>query len=69
MSAATRRIRVELAIDVLVALGGLAQDEVHAMSDERRVDEAQLILSERVQSIIAQLCDVGISKAKIAREI
>jgi hypothetical protein len=69
MSAATRRIRVELATEVLITLGDLGSHEVAALTDDKRIDEAELVLSERIQAMIAQLCDVGIPKARIAREI
>jgi hypothetical protein len=37
--------------------------------DDRIVSEAEGALCQRMQSMIAQLCDIGITKARIAREI
>jgi hypothetical protein len=67
MSSATRR-RYELANTILDALGLLQHGQPEVV-DHRRVAEAETALSQRMQCTITHLCDVGITKARIAREI
>jgi predicted XRE-type DNA-binding protein len=69
MSDATRRIRSELAIRVLVALGLCKNGAPDSLSDDQRVAKAEAALSERMQVMIDKFRKIGISQAKIAREI
>jgi hypothetical protein len=68
MSNATRRIRSELATTITAALGS-PQDYPHQPTEQERITTAEATLCERMKSLIAQLCDLGISKAKIARTL
>jgi hypothetical protein len=67
MSSATRRIRQELASQILSDLG--MRVDISGAFDHRPSDDAAAALCQRMQVMIAQICEVGITKAKIAREI
>jgi hypothetical protein len=69
VSNATRRNRCELANRVLAGLGLRKDGEPDNPLDDQLVAEAEEALCQRMQAMIAQLCDVGITKARIAREI
>ena len=69
MSTATRRLRAELATDAHVLLGVRSREDAAALPEEQRIAEAQRALFQRMHAIIGRLSDVGISKARIAREI
>src|SRR5579885_3384082 len=68
MSRATRRLRYQLATTILHDLGQRELDKADEL-DQDRVAEAQAALCSRMQDTIKRLCDIGITKARIAREL